>query len=102
MLRPCVCNGQVEPSVAVEVPRHDRVWGQPDGVGHLGLEGAVAVAQQHGDAVGADVRDGQVESAVAVEVSRHDGVWARPHGVGHLALALEGPVAVAQQHRNVA
>ena len=49
----------------------------PDRVGDLGLEGAVAVAQQHRH--GADPRspvgDGQVEDPVAGEVTRHD---ARP------------------------
>ena len=51
----------------------------PDRVGDLGLERAVAVAQQHRHrVVGAVVGDGQVELAVAGEVARHDGVWVRP------------------------
>ena len=48
----------------------------PRRVLHLGLEGAVAVAQQHRHVVGPVVGDGQVGAAVAVEVPRHEGVWA--------------------------
>ena len=50
----------------------------PDRVGDLGLERAVAVAQQHRHRVVAAVGDGQVEAAVAGEVTRHDGVRVRP------------------------
>ena len=42
-----VDDGQVEPAVAIEITRHDGVGVRPDRVGDLGLEGAVAVAQQH-------------------------------------------------------
>ena len=49
----------------------------PTAYGHLVLEGAVAVAQQHRHVVGAVVGDGQVGAAVAVEVARHEGVRAR-------------------------
>ena len=74
-----VDDGQVEVAVAVEVARHDRVWIDPDRVGDLGLERAVAVAQQHRHAcrVEAVVGDGQVEVAVAGEVARHDRIWVR-------------------------
>ena len=58
-----VGDGQVEPAVAVEVTRHDGVRVRPDRVGDLGLERAVAVAQQHRHRVAVDfVGDGQVES----------------------------------------
>ena len=42
-----VGDGQVGAAVAGEVARHDGVWTGPHRVGDLGLEGAVAVAQQH-------------------------------------------------------
>ena len=74
---PSVGDGEVGAAVAVEVPRHDGVWRGPHGVGHLGLEGAVAVAQQHRHVVVERVGDGQVGAAVAGEVPRHDGIWAR-------------------------
>ena len=46
---------------------------RPDRVGDLGLERAVAVAQQHRHVVRPIVvGDGQVEAAVAGEVARHD------------------------------
>ena len=45
----------------------------PDRVSDLGLERAVAVAQQHRDTCVVELfGDGQVELAVAVEVARHD------------------------------
>ena len=45
-------------------------------VGDLGLERAVAVAQQDRHVVVvAGVGDGEVGAAVAVEVARHEGVW---------------------------
>ncbi len=43
------CDGEVEAAVAGEVARHDRAWGQRQRVLNRGLEGAVAVAQQHRD-----------------------------------------------------
>ena len=67
-------------AVAVEVARHKGGWTVPHRVGHLGLEGAVAVAQQHRHVVVALVGDGQVGPAVAVEVARHEGDWPVPTG----------------------
>ena len=95
-----VGDGQVEVAVAGEVPRHDGDRVRPDRVGDLGLERAVAVAQQHRDRRrDRSVGDGQVEVAVAVEVPRHDRDRARPHRVGDLG--LERAVAVAQQDGDV-
>ena len=69
-----VGDGQVELAVAVEVARHDARMGRPHRVRDLGLEGAVAVAQQDRTTVSVvTVGDGQVELAVAIEVPRHDG-----------------------------
>ena len=72
---------------------------EPHRVGDLGLERAVAVAQQHRHVVVEPVGDGQVGAAVAGEVARHEGVGLGPHRVGDLG--LERAVAVAQQHRHV-
>ena len=60
---------QVGAAVAVEVPAHtDRNGPSPTGEAPLGLEGAVAVAQQHRHVVGSGVGGDEVEAAVAVEV----------------------------------
>ena len=72
-----VGDGQVGAAVAGEVARHDGVGAGPHRVGHLGLERAVAVAQQHRHVVASRVGDGQVGAAVAGEVARHDGVGVR-------------------------
>ena len=94
-----VGDGEVGAAVAVEVARHDRDGIGPHRVGDLGLEGAVAVAQQHRHVVRAVVGDGEVGAAVAGEVARHDRDGTGPHRVGDLG--LEGAVAVAQQDRHV-
>ena len=71
----------------------------PDRVGDLGLERAVAVAQQHRHACRSLVGDGQVEVAVAGEVPRHDArPGCDPDRVGDRG--LERAVAVAQQDRD--
>ena len=76
------------PAVAGEVARHDGVGVDPHRVGDLGLEGAVAVAQQAptrchvGSPTLATARS---SAAVAGEVARHDRVWDRPHRVGRPA-----------------
>ena len=94
-------DGQVDMAVAGEVARHDGVWVRPDRVSDLGLERAVAIAQQHRHRrVVVHVGDGQVEMAIAGEVTRHDAVGSRPDRVGDLG--LERPVAIAQQHRHSA
>ena len=59
-------------AVARELARHDRSGGRPHGISDLGLEGAVAVAQQHRHRVVIVVGDGQVKRAIADEVARHD------------------------------
>ena len=65
-----------------------------------GLEGAVAVAQQHGDVVGSNVRDGQVEAAVAVEIARDlDSQETAP--TVNCWFSRERAVAVAQQDRDL-
>src|SRR5262249_8141149 len=63
-------------------------------------------AHEHGNAPSEEiiveaiiVHDGEIDAAVASEVARHDGGWQAAHGVGDLR--LEGPVAVAQEHRDV-
>ena len=68
------------------------------GEGLLGLEGAVAVAQQHRDACWNHIGHGQVGIAVAVEVADDDGFGGRARGEG--LLGLEGAIAVAQKHRH--
>ena len=69
----------------------------PDGEGLLGLEGAVAVAQQHAHGAAVAIGDDEVGLAVAVEVGhRHANVGLAAGGEG--LLGLEGAVAVAQQH----
>ena len=50
----------------------------PHRVSDLGLEGAVAVAQQDRHVVVVVVGDGEVGAAVAGEVTRHDRVGAVP------------------------
>jgi hypothetical protein len=74
-----VSDGEVEIAVAGEVARHDEVWVRPHCVVDRGLEGAVAVAQEHrdfahigvGDGVVVGAGDGEVEVTVAVEIARH-------------------------------
>jgi hypothetical protein len=61
----------------------------------LGLECAIAVAQQHTHGVAIDVGHGEVGNAVAVEVSFRDGFGVTAYGVGDLR--LKGAVAVAEQ-----
>ena len=80
---PEVCgDGQVELAVAVEVARHDGRMVRSRRVADLGLEGAVAVAQQHRYCRHRSSADGQVEPAVAVEVARHqDRMERRSHRV---------------------
>ena len=65
-----VRHGQVGLAVAVEVAHRHRRGVGADGVGDLRLEGAVAVAQEHADGVGAGIGDGEVGLAVAVEVAQ--------------------------------
>ena len=62
-------------------------------VSDLGLESAIAVAQQHRHVVRASVGDSEVEPAVAIEVPRHDRVGIRPDRIGDLG--LEAAVAIA-------
>ena len=82
-----------------------------DRVGGRYLEGAVALAQEHGDVGGAEVSRGQVEAAVAVEIARDEIDRGRPRRtplalITPLAVVLcdcglERPVAVAQEHRDI-
>ena len=91
--------GQVDPPVAVEVPRDQRRHIiDPRRVVHGPLERPVAVAQQHRHAAGAGI--GQVDPPVAVEVPRDQRRRIDPRRVVHGL--LERPVAVAQQHRHAA
>ncbi len=87
VLPDAVGDGEVEAAVAVEVPGHDRVRARPDRVGDLGLERAVAVAQQHRHVLSLLVGDGEVEVAVAGEVPGHDRVGLDPTA---LLLGLSG------------
>ena len=95
-----VGDGQVELAVAGEVPGHDRVRRtDPTGVGDLGLEGAVAVAQQHRHrrrvarlATARSRWPSPVKSPATIALGR------RPDRVSDRG--LEGAVAVAQQHRD--
>ena len=68
--------GRVRPS-PVKSPATMASGVGPHRVRDLGLERAVAVAQQDRHVVRAVVGDGQVGAAVAVEVPRHDGFWFR-------------------------
>ncbi len=81
-----------------EVARNDREGVHPHRIGDLGLERAVAVAQQDRYCATKSVRHGEVGAAVAGEVARHDRLRRRSHRVGDRR--LEGAVAIAQQHRN--
>ena len=84
-------------AVAVEIPDGHRGWTIAGGIALGGLEGAVAVAQEHAHrAVGKIIRNRQVGVAVAVEIAHR-------HRIGRMAAVvvdggLEGAVAVAQQH----
>ena len=67
-------------AVAVEVRDAQRHRSSADREVHRGLEGAVAVAQQHADGVAPGVGHGQVELAVAVEVPHRHGARRGPGG----------------------
>ena len=94
-----VGGGQISPAVAVEVACHNGDRSVPHRVRHLGLEGAVALAQQHRHVVVGNVGDGEVGPPVAGEIARHEGDRVVPHRVD--LLGLESAVAVAQEHRHV-
>ena len=68
-----VGHGQVGLAVAVEITHRDGIGLAADGVVGLGLERAVAVAQQDAHRVAAVVGHGQVGLAVAVEIAHRDG-----------------------------
>src|SRR5262249_55659664 len=88
---------QVDVAVAIEVGGGEIVGGAAGGDGLRWLEGAVAVAEQETDAVGARiVGDRDVREAVAVEVGDRGPRWTRTGGVG--LRRLEGSVAVAEQN----
>ena len=87
-------------AVAVEVARHDGVGHRPDRVGDLGLERAVAVAQQHRDRAVAVAALATARSRWPSPVKSPATIATRadPDRVGDLG--LERAVAVAQQHRH--
>ena len=63
-----VRHGQIDSSVAVEVPGHDRARNVSDRIVDGGLERPVSVAHQDRDVAGVGIRDGQVELPVAAEI----------------------------------
>src|SRR4029079_3821200 len=73
---------RVEVAVAVEVAQHDVVRELGGSVGHGGLEGAVAVAEQDVEGAGGAVGGDEVEPAIVVEVARLDGVAAAGGEIG--------------------
>src|SRR5205085_1233968 len=99
-----VVAGDVSGCVAVDI--RDRHGERILAGGEVGgaLEGAIAVAQQHADVdgleVAADVGNGEVGVSVAVDIRHRHGD--RIQTGGEVAGALEGAIAVAQQHADVA
>ena len=86
-------------AVAIDVTDRDRAGVQPDRVVGLGLEGAVAPAQQHRDAPGIEgVGRDEVDLAITVDVTDRNPVRVQPDRV--VCLGLEAAVALAQQHRD--
>ncbi len=83
-------------AAAVQVGDGDAPRLGADRVGDLGLESAVAVAEQDADGIGAVVGHGNIELAVAVQVADGDGDRVGADGI--VDGALEGAVAVAQHH----
>ena len=94
---------EVGAAIAVEVTRHEGLWGDGAQVDRRGAERPVAVAQQHrhrtgvGDQVavgveGAIVGNGQIGAAIAVEVTRHEGLWVMvPRSIGVAARNVPSP-----------
>jgi hypothetical protein len=70
---PVILDGQVEVSVAGEIPGH-HVTRSRYGIRDRGLERAVAVAREdrHVAWTGKPIGDGQIELAIAGEVAGHD------------------------------
>src|SRR5262249_40107469 len=67
-------HGEVQDAVAVEIACEDGVRFASGGEVAGGLQGAVAVAQQHAHAAGIrEVGDGQVRNAIAVEIAYYHG-----------------------------
>src|SRR5262249_22316286 len=93
-----VGDGEVEIAIAVEVPRRHGGRVDPGGRTLGGLEGAVAVAQQHAHRAGlieAIVDDGEVPLAITVVIPDRQG---RRKGTRAVAGgALEGAITVTQQ-----
>ena len=84
-------------AIAVEVRHGQRRSGYvPTAIGLAGVEGAVAVAQQHAHRVVAVIGGDDVGLAVAVQVRRPPRTSVAAGGEG--LLGLERAVAVAQQH----
>jgi hypothetical protein len=81
----------VRPAIAVEVPHRHGLRPAPDVVVHGGLEGAVAVAQQHAHGITVEEGCDQVLPAVAVEVSHRHGLRSVPDVV--VQGGLEGAVS---------
>src|SRR5207237_9159639 len=102
-VRRAVCHYQIQPAIAVDVARGHVGRVSASTEGHCRQKGPIADAEQYGDGAGARVilvGDSEIKLAVAVEVT---------HGHRHRKVAstdverrLEGPVAVAQQHRDAA
>src|SRR5262249_30338516 len=68
-----VGHGEVEAPILVHIPHRHGTGGAASGEVACGLDGAVAIAQQHTDVGAAAVGHGEVEDAVAVHIPHRHG-----------------------------
>src|SRR4029077_21029089 len=95
-------NRQIQLAIAIEVAYGYFRWigAHRSGLGRL--EGAIAVAEQHREAVVLVVGNRQIELAIAIKIGRDDIPRKAAAGSNiHTSRSLEGSIAVTQQSINV-
>ena len=90
-------SGEIDLTVAVEIPSGEGARPSVGSVVHVRLESAISVAQKYGDQ--SVLSNGHVQFVIMVEIAHHDGTWA--HLDRYRIRRLKCAVAIAQQDRHV-
>ena len=91
-------SNNIEPAIAVHIAQGHGFWFSSCGEVYIGLEGAIAIAQEHAGAVDtiAIICGDDIKFAIAVDIAQGTGFWIC--SCGEVYIGFKGAIAIAQEH----